>query len=563
MADRILKLNGSADPGVMICQTFGMLSPISRRMFLALGAGVVVTACSSDSSGSSSTDTPDTGVSDPSTPDTSAATTAAPTTTPPAIELPSNPFTLGVASGDPTETAVILWTRLALDPLVGGGMPDDDVDVTWEVSTTDDFSDVVASGTATATARHGHSVHVDADLSAAGGREFHYRFRVGDHTSPTGRTLLAPAAGSTEPARVATASCQNWTDGYYTAYDDLVAERPDLLIFLGDYIYEGAEGDLTAGDARLHNSAEIVDLVGYRNRYALYRTDPSLLAAHAVCPWVVTWDDHEVENNYANLMPEKEEEAGSFEARRAAAYQAWWEHMPVRLDPPVDSGLTIYRRLSWGSLLNVLVLDGRQYRDDQACLDLTLSLDPACADASEPGRTMLGREQEEWLATNVASDAVWSVLAQQTVMSDIRIGPAVLNYDQWDGYSPARDRVLQSVVDSGASNLVVLTGDIHLAGVGQLTIDDDDGPAVGVEFVTTSITSNGGVPDSLQPLVVGLDNIIDAEVAHRGYTLHLISADEWVADYRIVDDVKVEGGTVSTWKRFVVRAGSPNVVEST
>ena len=538
-----------------------MLSPISRRMFLALGAGVVVTACSSDSSGSPDASTA--GGPDSAAPDTAVVATDAPTTTLPTIDLPANPFTLGVASGDPTDTSVILWTRLALDPSSGGGMTDDDIEVTWEASTTEDFAEIAADGVVVATARLGHRVHVDADLSGAGVREFHYRFRVGEHTSPIGRTLLAPPPGSTETARIATASCQNWTDGFYTAYDDLVAEKPDLVVFLGDYIYEGPEGDPAAGDVRLHNSAEIVDLVGYRNRYALYRSDPSLAAAHAVCPWVVTWDDHEVENNYADLMPEKEEEASSFEARRAAAYQAWWEHMPVRLDPPVDSELAIYRRLSWGSLLNVLVLDGRQYRDDQACLDLTLSLDPACADASEPERTMLGREQEEWIAANVASDAVWSVFAQQTVMSDIRIGPAVLNYDQWDGYSPARDRVLRSVVDSGASNLVVLTGDIHLAGVGQLTIEDDDSPPVGVEFVTTSITSNGGVPDSLQPLVVGLDNIIDAEVAHRGYTLHTIDADRWEADFRIVDDVKVEGGSVSTWRRFVVQAGSPAVVEST
>jgi len=541
-----------------------MLPPISRRLFLALGAGVVVTACSSESSGSPASDpTPD------QTPDTSGTTSPADTSTPsagttdgPDFDPPTNPFTLGVASGDPTDTSVILWTRLAVDPLAGGGMPEDDLEVTWEVSPSPEFDTVVAEGSAIASARFGHSVHVDAELSAVGGREFHYRFRIGGHTSPVGRTLLAPPSDSLETTRVAAASCQNWTDGYYTAYDDLVNERPDLVVFLGDYIYEGPEGDLTNGDVRLHNSAEIVDLVGYRNRYALYRSDPSLNAAHAVCPWIVTWDDHEVENNYANSMPEKEEESAGFETRRSAAYQAWWEHMPVRLEPPVDSGLTIYRRITWGALLNVLVLDGRQYRDDQACLDLTLSLDPACDDASDPSRTMLGREQEEWLASNVASNAVWSVLAQQTVMSDIRIGPAVLNYDQWDGYSPARDRVLQSIASSGATNPIVLTGDIHLAGVGRLTIDDDENPPVGVEFVTTSITSNGGVPDSLQPLVVGLDNIIDAEVAHRGYTLHTISEDRWEADFRIVDDVKSVGGGVSTWKKFVVAAGSTDVVES-
>ena len=239
---------------------------------------------------------------------------------------------------------------------------------------------------------------------------------------------------------------RSYTDGFYTAYDDMATESPDLIVFLGDYIYEGGIGTLDETTARLHNSDEIKDLVAYRNRYALYKSDPLLQRAHSVCPWVITWDDHEVENNYANLSPQDPADTEGYAARRAAAYQAWWEHMPVRLDPPVDENLTIYRRLAWGGLINMLVLDGRQYRNDQACGDAVLQLSPACDEASVPERSMLGTEQETWVAENVASDAIWTVLANQTVMTDIRVGAAILNYDQWDGYAPSRDRILESEI---------------------------------------------------------------------------------------------------------------------
>ena len=535
-----------------ICKTHLMASPISRRMFFALSASVVVVACSKNESST-----------DPSPDSSVASTSVAPTTSPvPPTDLSGDPFTLGVASGDPTDQSVILWTRLAIDSLNGGGMPAKDIEVLWEVSSTDAFDDIVSSGLVTAEERFGHAVHIDVPLSTGESIVF-YRFRIGDYVSPIGKTRLSSPSGSTTPIKVAAVSCQNYTDGFYNAYADLVEQSPDLVTFLGDYIYESGVGTLDATTVRLHNSDEIKDLVAYRNRYALYRSDPLLQAAHAECPWVITWDDHEVENNYANLTPQDSADAEGHAARRAAAYQAWWEHMPVRLSPPTDESLTIYRQFSWGDLLNLLVVDGRQYRDDQACGDAVLSTQPACDEALDPARTMLGAEQEKWFSENINDTTkVWNVMANQTVMTDIRLGAAVLNYDQWDGYAPDRNRILSDVVDQGVENFVVLTGDIHLAGVGQLTIDSNPTTAMGAEFVSTSISSSGNVSTDTEGLLIALPNIIDAETSHRGYTLHTLTANDWTAEYRIVENNLVEDSSTSVWKTFKVMAGSPAITEA-
>ena len=525
-----------------------MTTPLSRRMFLALGATVVVAACSNSEEGKSSGST-------------EVASTAPATSLVPPSDLPSDPFTLGVASGDPDTESVVLWTRLAIDALNGGAMPDEDIDVLWEMSTTESFDEITIAGIATASPQYGHSIHVIAAPANVTGL-LHYRFRLGDYTSPIGTTRLSPSSDSLEPVKIASASCQNWTAGFYTAYHDMAELAPDLVLFLGDYIYEGGVGSLDAGAVRLHNSEEIRDLAAYRNRYGLYKSDPLLQAAHQMCPWVVTWDDHEVENNYANLTPEDPADNAGHTARRAAAYQAWWEHMPVRFDPPVDENLTIYRQVQWGGLVNMLVLDTRQYRDDQACNDAVLQTTPACDDALLPERTLLGAEQEAWVAANIRGvDKVWNVLANQTVMTDIRLGAAVLNFDQWDGYAPDRDRVLTDITEQGVENLIVLTGDIHLSGIGQLTTTANPTTAVGIEFVTTSISSGGNVPPETQGLLKALSNIIDAEASHRGYTLHTITPETWTAQYRIVDDAKVENSGVSDWKTFTVTAGTAAVAE--
>ena len=539
------------------------MQPISRRVFLASAAAVVVAACSDSSEPDVATFTPGTGGTDPAT--TPPATSTPPTTAEaPAADLPGYPFTLGVASGDPDATSVVLWTRLAPDPLAGGGMPDADIDVLWEASGAPEFTEIAASGIVTAGAEHGHTLHVLAALEPG---EWYFRFRVGEHTSPVGRTHVAPGADEpVEGVRFAAASCQNYAAGHYAAHRDIAEQQPDFLVWLGDYIYESAGAADAEADDRLHLGPEPTDVETYRNRYARYKTDPHLQAAHEACPWFVIWDDHEVENNYAGLTPQAAADAAGFAARRHAAYRVWWEHTPTRLDPPTDPAAEyrIYRDAQWGDLVELALLDGRQYRTDQACGDVALSLAPACPEVSDPNRTMLGSEQQEWLlGTLDASAAVWNVIGNQVVMADATLNGAVLNYDQWDGYPTARTLLLHSLLKRGIENVVVLTGDIHLAAVAQLRDGDRaTGTDVGVEFVTTSISSEGLVGDELTDVFKAFPDLVDAELAHRGYTLHTVTRDLWTADYRIVTDVSSPDSDVTTFSTYEVQVGSNRVTKA-
>lgn len=522
---------------------------ISRRLFLAGAAGAVVAACSDD------------GTSDPTatsttaTPATSSTTTSTTTTLAP-VELPGDPFTLGVASGDPDASSVVLWTRLAPVPLEGGGMPADDVPVLWEASATDDFAAVAASGTEIATAHDGHCVHAIATL--APGKWF-YRFRVGQYTSAVGVTQIAPS-DSVAQVRFATGSCQHYEAGHYAAHRDIAEQAPDFMVWLGDYIYEGAGAANADPAQRVHLGPEPTTVEEYRNRYARYKSDPNLQAAHAACPWFVVWDDHEVENNYASLIPQVANDAAAFAERRLAAYRAWWEHQPVRLPAPIgpDSEYRIYRQSTWGDLINLALLDGRQYRSDQACNDAVLSLEPACAEALDPSRTMLGDAQEAWLLDALtSSSAHWNVIGNQVVMANATLNDAILNYDQWDGYPAARQRLLGGVQAAGVANLMVLTGDIHLGAVGYLS---HEGERVGVEFVTTSISSSGNIPADFQDVLKDFPDFVDAELAHRGYTFHTVTPDEWVAELRIVADVASPTSEVTTYARYAIASGSTTAV---
>ena len=541
---------------------------MSRRVFLCGAAAVAVGACSDDSG--ATTPSADTSVATTEAP----VVTGAPTTTVAAtttstmadVQLVGDPFTLGVASGDPDATSVVLWTRLAPEPFTGGGMPADDLDVLWEVSATDDFATIAASGTETATAAHAHSVHAVAQLEQG---DWFYRFRVGSYTSPIGVTRPAPAADAPlAQAKFAAASCQNFADGYYAAHRDIAEQRPDFTVWLGDYIYEGGglpfDPDVVA---REHIREEPRTLDDYRIRYAQYKSDPQLQASHATCPWFVIWDDHEVENNYAGLSPQDPADAAGFQARRFAAYQAWWEHQPVRLDPPVsaDQEYRIYRDTQWGDLIELALLDGRQYRTDQACGDATLNLDPPCPEALDPTRTMLGVEQEQWLIDTLsASTAAWNVIGNQVVLADATFNGAILNYDQWDGYPVARARLLQAFADNDIQNLVVITGDIHLAAVAQLRAGDrGTGVNIGAEFVTTSISSDGLIDDSLADVLKSFPDLVDAELTHRGYSLHTVTPERWTAEYRIVIDVDNPGSEVTSYGSYTVDAGSNSVTKAT
>jgi alkaline phosphatase D len=528
---------------------------LSRRAFLALGATVVAGACSPDDASPASspaapsappdTSPPATGDSTPVTPALTATTvapvtTGAPTTTTP---LPADPFLLGVTSGDPDDRSAVLWTRLLADQRLP-----DELSVGWEVAADKDFGDIRASGSVRARAAEGHSVHVVVDLDGPAW----FRFHAGGWTSPAGRVGPAPS-GTAESLRLATANCQNWEAGFYAAHRDLAEWGPDLVVFLGDFIYEYAARPVGEGRVRSHHGAETVDVDGYRSRYAQYLADPDLQAARAACPWLVIWDDHEVDNNYAALVPEAPSERAGFPARRAAAYQVWWEHMPVRLPPPHDgAAYPIQRRVRWGELADLILVDGRQHRSDQACNDAVFDTAPPCPDALAPRRTMLGRRQEQWLGEALATaTGTWTVVGQQTVVSDLRLpNGAILNYDQWDGYGPARHRLLAQAAT--AERVVVLAGDIHLAAVGNL-------PGVGVEFVTASISSDNGLDPALGIALAGFNDMVDAEIAHRGYTRHTVTADTWTAEYRTVEDVTAADSAVSTWRTFRVDAAVRDV----
>jgi alkaline phosphatase D len=540
--------------------------PISRRSFLALSVTVVAAACSGSDSASTtdSPATPSLTTNDPPSDPTSApATTVAQSTTtvpaaPTTAPLAADPFTVGVGSGDPVSDGFILWTRL-----IGA---DDEVTVAYEVATDTSFSKIAASGEATTSVEIGHSMHVDV-TGLDPDTWYSYRFQAGGFTSQVGQARTAPAADAmpSAPLLIAAASCQHYESGYYTAHRDIADAGVDLVAFLGDFIYEGADRQIGSeeNNPRTHGTPEPTTLEGYRDRYALYLSDADLQASRAGCPWIVTWDDHEVENNHAGNTPQDPADQEGFAARRAAAYQAWWEHMPVRLpQPQAGSEYKIYRTIEWGALARIPVLDGRQYRTDQACGDIQLSIDPPCDETFDPARTMLGDTQEAWLYDQLdSSTAVWNVIAQQTIMANSTFNGAVLNYDQWDGYPGQRDRILQHMLDASTRNPVVLTGDIHFAGVANLRAPGGkQQPIVGAEFVTTSISSDGNVDASLEPIVATLGDILGVELAHRGWTKHTVSATEWQAEFRIVDDVKVAGSPVTVWKTFIIDADVPGVL---
>jgi alkaline phosphatase D len=478
----------------------------------------------------------------------------------PPADLPDGLFALGVASGDPLANAVVLWTRLAPVPLAGGGMPLLDVPVRWELSTDERFRRHVRRGTAVAEARWAHSVHVDArHLEPA--TWYHYRFIVGNQVSPVGRTRTAPAAGHRrDPLRFLIASCQNWQQGLWPLWAHAPADDPDVVVHLGDYIYEGG---VSAGAVRPHNSGEVRTLAAYRDRYGLYKGDPALQGIHAACPWIVTWDDHEVENNYADLVTQDPAEVPDFAARRAAAYQAWWEHQPVRLPPPTGPDLRVHRSLDWGRLARFHILDTRQHRDRQACSG---SLGPTCADHTDPARTLLGAEQEAWLGTGLArSRATWDVIASQVVMTSMPFAGTLFNPDQWDGYAPARTRLLDQLAAGGVENTVVVSGDIHASGVADLVDENPDGtPSTlprGTELAGGSISSTfpPELADVAEQLILELPHVRFADTHQRSYMLCDVTRTELTTRLQVVESTLVPTSPVTTAGTWTTLAGTPGV----
>ncbi|MDT0308337.1 alkaline phosphatase D family protein [Streptomyces sp. DSM 44917] len=478
---------------------------------------------------------------------------------PVARTLPSGLFTLGVASGDPLPDGVVLWTRLAPDPLGGGGMPDRPVDVEWQVALDARFRSVVRSGRTRAVPAYGHSVHVDV-RGLAPHRDYWYRFRADGQLSPTGRTRTAPhplAAGGR--LRLALASCQNWQQGFFTAYADMAAQDPDAVLFTGDYIYEAAP---SATALRPHEGAgEPVALEQYRNRHAQYRTDPDLARMHASAPWIVTFDDHEVDNDFAGAIPQDPDRQSpeTFAARLTAAYQAYYEHMPVRATAvPSGPHIRMHRRLEFGRLARLSVLDTRQYRSDQATTQ---------EGAQSPLMTMLGAEQRDWLVAGLRrSPARWNLIGSQIMMAETDLLPGTGKrwyYDAWDGYQVERNALLGEL--AATRNPVVLTGDRHLTMISDLKRDfaDPGSAVVGAEFVGCSISSNGDQDQAAfhaewDPRMG--DNphwkLVDA---HRGYHLFDITPEGVDARVRVVETVRTPGAAARTQARLRVEDGRPGV----
>lgn len=476
------------------------------------------------------------------------------------------PFNLGVASGYPAPGGVVLWTRLAPLPHVGGGMPPVAVAVGWEVAEDEAFRRIVARGKEAAVPRWAHSVHAEvAGLEPA--RSYYYRFHAGGAVSPVGRTRTAPAPGAPGGRlRLAYASCQQYEQGWYCAYRHMAAEDLDLVIHLGDYIYESSWG---RNHVRKHDDAEPHTLIEYRNRYALYKGDADLQAAHAAFPWMATWDDHEVQNDYANDRSQFADPREVFLERRAAAYQAYYEHMPLpRRMQPLGPDMTIYTRWDYGKLARIHLLDDRQYRDHQACPredrggGSNVVLREACPPLAQPGRSLLGAAQEQWLEEGLAgSSARWNVIAQQTIMAQVdrRFGPEQAFWtDGWDGYPKARERLLGHVAGRRVSNPIVIGGDVHTAAVSDLKMDFDDprSPVVATELTGTSITSQGLAPKAIEAWRAENPHIRHADSSRRGYTTLEFTAQRCLARTRTVNE-KVPNSPVATATAWVVEDGRP------
>jgi len=470
----------------------------------------------------------------------------------------ASPFSLGVASGDPAEDSVVLWTRLAPDPLNGGGMPPAPVTVRWEVAEDEAMRRIVKQGQTTAVAEWAHTVHVEAD-GLAPYREYWYRFHAGDATSPIGRTRTLPRANDeVNRLRFAFASCQHYEVGFFTAYRHMATEDLDLVFHLGDYIYEGAGRD---GQTRRHKGLELATLDDYRNRYAQYRMDPDLQAAHAAFPWILTPDDHEVDNNYANAISEHDDPREAFLQRRAAAYQAYYEHMPFRRRSiPSGPDIQLYRPFTYGKLASFFVLDTRQYRTDQPCGDGSKA---ACPGVADPNATLLGAAQERWLLDGLGrSKGRWNVLPQQVMMAKVDQMPGPeerFSMDQWSGYDAGRTRLLEFMASRRPSNPVVLTGDIHSNWVNDLKVDfrDADAPAVATEFVGTSITSGGDGMDQAERMkgVLGENPFVKFQNSQRGYVSCSVTPGAWHADYQVMDFVTKPDAPRKTRASFRVTSG--------
>ncbi|MCE9523684.1 MAG: alkaline phosphatase D family protein [Alphaproteobacteria bacterium] len=483
----------------------------------------------------------------------------------------SYPFTLGIASGDPVGDGFVIWTRLAPDPFDRASVAEESIPIIWEIASDADMKLVVQKGTAIARRGLGHSVHVEV-RGLPSGRPYWYRFRIaGGDASPIGRAWTAPEIGSAlQRLRFAFASCQHYEQGYFTPYAMMVKDAPDLILHLGDYIYESSWGE----QVRRHDGAEPKTLEEYRNRHALYKTDMHLQSAHAQCPWLVTWDDHEVDNDYQGLESEDWQDAAAFVKRRAAAYQAYYEHMPVRhIAFPRENGMQLYQRSTFGDLLEVSMIDNRQYRSPAACRNPERGggsvVTADCKELFDDARSMLGKDQERWLTGGFRrSKAKWNVIGNGEMFSRLRQktdeGKEGWWTDDWNGFPNARERVVAAMAKSKLSNPVILTGDIHSFWINDVkeNFNDPNSNTVATELVGTSITSAGVPYEQFAAMLPDNPHIKFFESRKRGYMLCEVGVQSLAAELKVVDDVRDPKTKGSTLAKFAIEAGKPGAVKA-
>ncbi len=485
-----------------------------------------------------------------------------------------DPFSLGVASGDPSPDGFVLWTRLApvpisFDPERPGGMSGGPVQIAYEIATDPAMQNVVRRGTGLAEPDYAYSVHVEvAGLAPA--RPYWYRFMSGDAVSRVGRAVTLPAPGSpVGRLRFAFVSCANYEHGYFAAYRHLAEEQPDLVLFLGDYIYEYI--DTRPGAVRRHSEGiEAVTLPSYRNRYAQYRLDPDLQRLHAEVPALMSWDDHEGQNDYAGPWSPTFMDPQQFLRRRAAGYQAFYEHMPVRpsRSRPRGPDMRLYDRFAIGDLVEISMLDGRQYRSREACYAPPnkggghLETNTSCPERLQADRSMIGLAQEQWLFEGLArSTKRWNVIAQDVLMAQFRQkfpnGTPGFWTDDWDGYPASRTRLLQHLHEGQVRNPVVIGGDIHSFFANDLKLDFDDprSPTVATEFVGTSISSRGPSYEQFQAFLPDNPHIHFFESRLRGYAAVDLTPQRMTTRFQALSDVTKRDATISTLKTFTVENG--------
>ncbi|MGD7705217.1 alkaline phosphatase D family protein [Microlunatus sp. Y2014] len=488
----------------------------------------------------------------------------------------SDPFAVGVASGEPRTDAVVIWTRLAPDPgaLDGsGGMPDRRVPVSWQVAEDEQLRRVVRSGATVTSAEVGHSVHVDV-TGLQPGREYFYRFRVGQDVSPVGRTKTMAAGTGTRDMTFAFASCQSYSNGYFSGYPHMVADDPDVVFFLGDYIYR-QPGLVTPGGGHLverqnapqHSCETLAD---FRLRYAHYRTDPQLAEAHRLLPWVVTIDDNEIDNNWFSTDPDP-----ARVARRIVGMQAFWENMPLLPSSrPVGWQLPVaYRRLSYGDLVDFHVITTRHFRQESPSGECAVEDRDGgfCPPALDPDRTILGDQQERWLHDGLrTSTAQWNVLANQVffTMRDKNKNAKPdkdVNLAAWDGFVADRQAILDLLAAEHIRNFVVITGDSHrnwVANTPPTYRDWDTGaPPIATEFLVTSINSGGErVPNpTYGPAKQSTPHLLYRDNSH-GYALATVDRDQLRIDYRAVSTVLSPAATIETISSWTVADDQPGAV---